>query len=79
MTDNKHSSPLNVSFTFTISTAGRVEDLQIVSFDSEIEKEEVLKLIERGATRTKFEPVVIADIAYEIVGVKGAFILDDSQ
>ena len=78
MPDNKHSSQMSVSFTFGISTAGRVQAIEIVSFESEITQDRVLKLIERGATRTRFEPLAIADIAYEVVGLKGAFILDES-
>ncbi len=78
MTDNKHSSELSVSFTFAISAAGRVQAIEIVSLESELAKEEVLKLIDRGASKTRFEPLVIADTAYEVVGLKGAFILSDS-
>ena len=78
MTDNKHSSALSVSFTFTISTGGKVEAVEMVSIEGDIAEEEVLKLINRGASKTRFEPLVIADTAYEIVGLKGAFILSDS-
>jgi hypothetical protein len=78
MPDNKHSGHVSVSFTFAISTAGRVQAIEIVSFESDTAEEEVLKLIEYGATKTRFEPLVIADVAYEVVGLKGAFILDES-
>jgi hypothetical protein len=73
-----YSSPLRVSFTFTISTKGRVEDIEVDSFEGDITEEELLQLIERGATKTRYEPVVIEDMAYEIVGLKDAFKLDDS-
>ena len=74
----EYSGPLRVSFTFTISTKGRVEDIEVVSFEGDIAKEELLELIERGATKTRFEPVVVEDMAYEIVGLKDSFKLDDS-
>ena len=77
MIADEHSSPLSVSFTFTISTTGRVEDIEVVSFESDIAEEELLELIERGATKTRFEPVVVEDMAYEIVGLRGAYVLDD--
>ena len=72
-----YSSALSVSFTFTISTTGRVEDIEVVSFEGGISEEKLSELIERGATKTRYEPVVVADMAYEIVGLKEAFILDD--
>jgi hypothetical protein len=68
---------LRVSFTFTISTTGRVEDIEVVSFEGDISEEKLLELIESGATKARYEPVVVADMAYEIVGLKEAFILDD--
>lgn len=71
------TGPLRVSFTFKISTDGRVEDIELVSFESDIGEEELLQLIEDGATRTRFEPVVVADVAYEIVGLRDAFVLND--
>lgn len=72
------SGPLRVSFTFKLSTDGRVEDIELVSFESDIGEEELLQLIEEGATRTRFEPVVVADVAYEIVGLRDAFVLNDT-
>jgi hypothetical protein len=72
-----YSSALRVSFTFTISTTGRVENIEVVSFEGNISEEKLTELIAWGATKTRYEPVVVADIAYEIVGLKEAFILDD--
>ncbi len=72
------SGPLRVSFTFKLSTDGRVEDIELVSFETDIGEEELLQLIEEGATRTRFEPVVVADVAYEIVGLRDAFVLNDT-
>jgi len=72
-----YSSALRVSFTFTISTTGRVENIEVVSFEGDISEEKLSELIAWGATKTRYEPVVVADIAYEIVGLKEAFILDD--
>ncbi len=72
----RRSSPLRVWFTFTISTDGRVEDIELVSFEGDIEEEALLRLIENGAIRTRFEPLVVADKTYEIVGLTDAFILD---
>ena len=73
----EHSSPLSVSFNFTISTLGRVEDIEVASFEGDIAEEELLELIERGASKTRFEPVVVDDMAYEIVGLRDAYVLDD--
>ena len=72
-----HSSSLSVSFNFTISTTGRVEDIEVVSFEGNIEEEVLLELIKRGASKTRFEPVVVENMAYEIVGLRGAYVLDD--
>ena len=71
-------SPLRVSYTFKISTKGKVEDIELISFDGEIEEEELLQLIGDGAAKTRFEPIVVADVAYELVGLRDTFILDDS-
>ncbi len=49
----------------------------MVSFESDIAEEELLELIERGASKTRFEPVVVEDMAYEIVSLRGAYVLDD--
>ncbi len=37
----------------------------------------VLQLIQRGAARTRFEPLVIEEVAYEIVGLIDTFVLGD--
>jgi len=70
------SGPLSVSVNFAISTAGSVNDIEIVSFDGDIEKEDLLDLIERGARRARFEPVIIEDTAYKIVGLHGSWVLE---
>jgi len=70
-------SPMRVSFTYKISTKGKVEDIEVVSFEGDIAEAELLQLIRGGAKRTRFEPLVIADMAYEIVGLRDAFVLDD--
>ena len=68
-----------VDFTYGISVKGRVEDIEIVSFksESELNAVKVLRLIEKGAVRTRFAPVTIAENAYKIVGLKEAFILGE--
>jgi hypothetical protein len=63
-------SPFSVSFTFSISIEGKVEDIELVSFDSDIDEEALLRLIEDGAARTRFEPIVVADVAYQLVGLR---------
>ncbi len=62
-------SPFRVSFTYSISVKGKVEDIELVSFDGDIDEEELLRLIEGGAARTKFEPIVVAGVAYQLVGL----------
>jgi len=70
-------SPLRVSFTFKISTKGRVEDIEVVSLQGDIAEAEILRLIRDGARRTRFEPLVIADTTYEIVGIRDEFVLNE--
>jgi len=70
-------SPLRVSFTFRISTKGRVKDIEIVSFAGDFTEATLLRLIKDGASKTRFEPLVIADIAYEIVGLRDSYVLDN--
>lgn len=71
------SVPLNVSFSFAISATGRVQDIEVISFEGEISEEKLLELIERGAAKTRYEPIVVEDVTYKIVGLKEAFVLDD--
>lgn len=40
-----HASPLVVSFTFKISTAGKVEDIELISFEGDLDEQAVLSLI----------------------------------
>ena len=70
-------SPFRVSVTFSISAKGKIEDIELVSIDGDIEEEGLLRLIEVGAARTTFEPIVVADVAYELVDLSDTFILDD--
>ncbi|MCZ6642677.1 MAG: hypothetical protein O7F71_13950 [Gammaproteobacteria bacterium] len=72
-----HSGPLVVSFTFRISTLGKVEDINLVSFEGDLGEQEILSLIEEGAEKTQFEPVIITDVAYEIIDLRSAFILEE--
>ena len=74
----ERSRPLSVSARYTISTAGTVKDIEIVTFDGSISEKNLLKLLERGAGRTRFAPVVIDDTAYEITGIRASWnFLDD--
>ncbi len=68
---------MRVSFTFKISTEGKVEDIELVSFEGDITEAELLELIKDGAIKTRFEPLLIADMAYEIVGLRDEYVLDD--
>ena len=70
-------SALRVSYTFKISTDGKVEDIELISFEGDIEEEELVRLIGDGASKTRFEPIVVADVAYEIVGLRDTFILNE--
>lgn len=71
------TSPLSVSARYTLSTTGTVKDIEIVAFDGNISEENLLELLERGAGRTRFEPVVIDDTAYEITGIHASWDLGD--
>ncbi len=72
-------SPLRVSYTFKISIDGRVKDIELISFDGDIEEAELLQLIADGAARTRFEPLVVAEVAYELVGLRDTFIRPESR
>jgi hypothetical protein len=72
--DATRNSPLRVSYTFKISIDGRVEDIELISFDSDIVEEELLQLIVDGAARTRFEPIVVVEVAYELVGLRDTVI-----
>jgi len=69
----ERSRPLSVSARYTISTAGTVKDIEIVMFDGNITEKNLLELLERGAGRTRFEPVVIDDTAYEITAIRASW------
>ena len=73
------SSPLSVTARYTLSTAGTVEDIEIVAFAGNITEEYLLDLLERGARRTRFEPVVIDGTAYEVTGIQVSWNLMDNQ
>jgi len=75
--ERERSSPMSVSFTFRISTKGKIENIEVVSFEGDIAEAELLQLIRDGAMKTRYEPLVIADMAYEIAGLRDAFVLDD--
>ena len=67
-------SPLRASYTFNISTDGRVKGIELISFDGDIGQEELMQLIADGAARTRFEPIVVAEVAYELVGLRDTII-----
>ena len=69
--------PVAVSIGFTISTKGRAENIEIRSLEGKVTQGSVLQLIQRGAARTRFEPLVIEEVAYEIVGLIDTFVLGD--
>ncbi|MCH7822738.1 MAG: hypothetical protein IIA07_12025 [Proteobacteria bacterium] len=67
-------SPLRFSYTYKISTNGRVEDIELISFDGDISEAALLRLIANGAAGTKFEPIVVADVKYELVDLRDTII-----
>jgi len=69
--------PLRVTYTFSISTEGKVQSIDLISFDGDIEEAELLRLIRNGAAKTRFEPIIVFDMAYELIGLRDSFILDD--
>jgi len=70
-------TPMMVSFSFKISTGGRVKDIEILSYRSVMSEVKVLHLLKDGAEKTRFEPLVIEDTEYEIIGLRSRFELDD--
>lgn len=70
-----NTKPVGVSITYTISPAGRPENIEIRSLEGEMTQRAVLQLIRQGAARTRFEPLVIEETAYEIVGLVDSFVL----
>ena len=71
----KFATQIKVSYTYSISTRGRIEDIAITSFESDMTKQEVLNIVTRGAARVRFEPLNIAGAEYELVGLRDAIIL----
>ncbi len=69
--------PVAVSIGFTISTEGRAENIECRSLEGKMTQRSVLRLIQQGAARTRFEPLVIEEVAYEIVGLIDTFVLGD--
>jgi hypothetical protein len=70
---------MRVSYTFKISTKGRVEDIELISFEGDIEERKLFKLIADGAAKTRFEPIIVADVDYELVSLRDTIILVDSD
>jgi len=68
---------MRVSFTFKISTEGKVEGIELVSFEGDTSEAEIMKPIKGGAAKTRFEPLVIADKTYEIVGLRDGYVSGD--
>ena len=77
MNFSRNNKPVGVSITYTISTAGRPENIQIRSLEGKMARRAVLQLIEQGAARTRFEPLIIDGTAYEIVDLVDSFVLGD--
>ena len=69
-------SPMRVSFTFKISTEGKVEDIELDSLKGDITETDLLELIKDGAKKTRFEPLEIAGMTYEIVGLRDTFVVE---
>ena len=72
-------SPFTASFTFSISDKGKVEDIELISFDGDIDAEKLLSLIEGGAAKTRFEPIAVGDEAYELVGLREKLLMGDGD
>ena len=68
---------LDVSFTYTLSARGRVEDVRLTSLEGEWSREEVRDLVVKGASRALYEPLVVEDVAYEIVDLRGRYVLEE--
>ncbi len=69
--------PVAVSITYTISPEGRAENIKIRSLEGKMTQRSILQLVQQGAARTRFEPLVIEETAYEIVGLIDSFELGD--
>ena len=72
-----NDKPVGVSITYTISVTGRPENIQIRSLEGKMTQRSILQLIQQGAARTRFEPLVIEGAAYEIVDLVDSFVLGD--
>jgi len=71
---DKETGPLRVTYIFTISVDGSVKDIEIGSFEGDVEEQEMLDLIVSGASKTRFEPLTLDDVAYELVGLQESII-----
>jgi hypothetical protein len=67
---------LSVTFSYSVTTRGRVSDITITTLDAALSPDAVLALIRAGAQRTRFEPLTIDGQLHEIVGITDSYLLD---
>ena len=65
---------MRATYTFNIATDGRVKGIELISFDGDIGQEELMQLIADRAAKTRFEPIVVAEVAYELVSLRDTII-----
>jgi hypothetical protein len=73
--DQDHES-LAVTFSYSITTRGRVRDVTILELDTELSADAVLAMIQHGAERARFEPLTIDGQLHEIIGITDSYLLD---
>ena len=74
MNPSAGAGPFRASYSFTISTGGRVKDIDLISFDGDIEEDKLLQLIVDGASRTRFESITLGEVTYELVGLRDSIV-----
>jgi hypothetical protein len=76
MPRNARDTPFTASYTYDISTDGDVENVVLISFGGGIKKSELLQLIKDGAARARFEPIIVNDVPYALVGLRGTYVVE---
>ena len=70
------STPLQVSYTYSISPTGRVSDIRITHLEGGNESN-ALRLLKQGARLNQYAPLEVDGIAYTIENLQGDYRLTD--
>ena len=74
--NSQDHGPLEATFSYSVTTRGRVSDITINSLYADLSEDVVLTLIQQGAERTRFEPLTIDGRLQAIIGITDSYLLD---